>query len=174
MIGTTKFIKIDLNQFKLQLSCRPDIELSLHFNSPSRRFYLSVIALVINEMKKKDTSTSVLLQNHLDELILLNKTIGKGAGSSTKDHLLPRIYRKWKDVLPNLEKAPLFKIIGRKKRYDELMDKVYLFSEIEKDRWANLFEYMGSHENVRLRFAVDKLSLGWDDVYIVYGDSHGQ
>ena len=91
-----KSIRIDLNQFKLYLFCKPEIELTLHFNSPSRRFYLSVIALVINEMKKKEKITSVLLQNHLDELILLNKTIGAEAGSSKKEHLLPRIYRKWK------------------------------------------------------------------------------
>ena len=166
-----KSIRIDLNQFKLYLFCKPKIELTLHFNSPSRRFYLSVIALVINEMKKKEKITSVLLQNHLDELILLNKTVGAEAGSSKKEHLLPRIYRKWKDVLPDLENAPLFKVIGRKKRYDELMDKVYVFSEGEKDCWGNLFEYMGSHENVRLRFSIDKLSTSLEDVAIVYGES---
>jgi TolB-like protein/Flp pilus assembly protein TadD len=168
---TTKFLKIDLNQFKLHLYGKPEIEMTLHFNTPSRRFYLSVIALVINEMKKNNKVTSILLKNHLDELILLNKTVGEAAGSSKKGYLLPRIYRKWKDALPDLEKAPLFKIIGRKKKYDDLMDKVYIFSEEEKDYWANLFEYMGSHENVRLKFAIDKLSLNLDDVSIVYGES---
>ncbi|THB81500.1 MAG: tetratricopeptide repeat protein [Desulfobacteraceae bacterium] len=171
MVGTAKFIRIDLNQFMLQISCKPDIELNLHFNTPSRRFYLSVIALVINEMKKKNSSTSIPIQNHLDELALLNKTVGKEAGSSKREHLLPRIYRKWKDALPDLEKAPLFKIIGRKKRYDDSMDKVYLFSEKEKDNWANLFEYMGSHENVRLKFATDKLSIGLKDIKIIFGES---
>ena len=169
--ATTKFIKIDLNQFKLHLYCKPDIELTLYFNSPSRRFYLTVIALVINEMKKKDKITSIPLQNHFDELILLNKTVGEEAGSSKREYLLPRIYRKWKDAIPDLENAPLFKIIGRKKRYNDLMDKVYVFSEQEQDSWANLFEYMGSHENVRLKFSIDKLSLNLEDVVIVYGES---
>ncbi|MCK5311960.1 MAG: tetratricopeptide repeat protein, partial [Desulfobacteraceae bacterium] len=132
-----------------------------------------VIALVINEMKKKDKITSIPLQNHLDELILLNKTVGEEAGSSKREYLLPRIYRKWKDALPDLGKAPLFKIVGRKKRYDDLMDKVYVFREEEKDCWANLFEYMGSYENVRLKFAIDKLSVSLEDVAIVYGDSLG-
>lgn len=166
----TKPIRIDLNQFKIHLSCKSKIELTLHFNSPSRRFYLSVIALVVSEMKKKGNVKSVPLLKHIDELILLNKTVGKEAGSSNKKLLLPRIYRKWKDVLPDLENAPLFKIIGRKKRYDD-QEKVYIFSDEEKDCWANLFEYMGSHENVRLRFSIDKLSMGLDDINIIYDDS---
>jgi len=166
-----KYIKLDLKQFKLHISCKPDIEFTLHFNTPSRKFYLAVIALVINEMKKTKNTTSILLQNCLDELILLNITIGRKAGSLKKEHLLPRIYRKWKYALPDLEKAPLFQVVGKKKKYDDSMDKVYIFSETEKDCWANLFEYMGSHENVRLKFSLDKLSLDLADATIVYGNS---
>jgi hypothetical protein len=44
-------IKIDLNEFKLHIDLKKGTELTLHFNSPSRMFYLSVIALVVNEMK---------------------------------------------------------------------------------------------------------------------------
>ncbi len=164
-------IKIDLNEFKLHICLNPDTGLTLHFDTPSRKFYLAVIALVINEMKKKNSITSIPLQHHLDELVLLNKTIGKEAGSSKEELLLNRIYRKWKDALPDLENAPLFKVIGRKKRYDDSADKIYLFSEAEKDSWANLFDYMGSHKNVRLKFALNNLSLGLADTAIVYGDS---
>jgi hypothetical protein len=121
-------------------------------------------------MKKLARITSIPLQKHLDVLALLNKTVGMAAGSSKREHLLPRIYRKWKDALPDLENAPLFKVIGRKKRYDELMEKVYAFSEAEKDSWANLFEYKGSHENVRLRFSIDRLSASLEDVTILYGE----
>jgi len=167
---TTRFIKIDLNQFKLHLYLKPEAELTLHFDSPSRRFYLSVIALVVHEMKKRGKITAIPLQKRLDVLALLNKTIGASAGSSKKEHLLPRVYRKWKDALPDLENAPLFKVIGRKKRYDESMNKVYAFDEGEKDSWANLFEYKGSHENVRLRFSIDRLGASLDDVAIVYGE----
>jgi len=167
---TAKLIRIDLNQFKLHLHLIPGVEFTLHFDSPSRRFYLSVIGLVVHEMKKLGRITSIPLQKHLDVLALLNKTVGRAAGSSKREQLLHRIYRKWKDALPNLENAPLFKVIGRKKRYDELMDKVYAFSEAEKDRWANLFEYKGSHENVRLRFSIDRLNASLNDVAIVYGE----
>jgi len=164
-------IRIDLNQFKLHIDLKNKIELTLHFNSPSRRFYLSVIAFVVNEMKKRGKITSIPLEEHLDLLALLNESVGGSAGSSDKENLLPRIYRKWKDALPNLEDAPLFKVLGRKKEYDEGIGKTYQFTEAEKDSWANLFEYKGSEENVRLRFSIDKLGASLNDIVIIYEDS---
>jgi len=85
--------------------------------------------------------------------------------------LLSRIYGKWQHALPNLEEAPLFTVLGRKKGYEEGIGKTYSFTETEKDIWANLFEYKGSHENVRLKFAIDKIGATLDDVVIVYEDS---
>jgi hypothetical protein len=167
---TNRVIRIDLNEFKLHLRLRKTA-LTLHFNSPSRMFYLSVIALVVNEMKKLGKITSIPLGHLLDILALLNETIGDSAGSSDKENLLPRIYKKWKDALPDLEDAPLFKVLGRKKEYDDGIGKTYHFTEDEKDTWANLFEYKGSEENVRLRFAIDKIGAGLDDVDIIYENS---
>ena len=164
-------ITIDLNQFKLHIELKNRIELTLHFNSPSRRFYLSVIAFVVNEMKRQGKITSIPLEGHHDLLALLNETVGGSAGSSETENLLSRIYRKWQHALPNLEEAPLFMVLGRKKGYDEGIGKTYLFTETEKDIWANLFEYKGSHENVRLKFAVDKIGVSLDDVVIIYEDS---
>ena len=164
-------IRIDLNEFKLHLRLRNKTQLTLHFNSPSRRFYLSVIALVVNEMKKTGKIKSVSLQEHLDLLALLNESIGDAAGSSEKENLLPRIYRKWKNSLPNLEEAPLFKILGRKKEEgDGTIGKTYSFSDAEKDGWANLFEYMGSEENVRIKFAIDKIGVGLNETEIIFED----
>ena len=81
---------------------------------------------------------------------LLNESIGDAAGSSDKENLLPRIYRKWKNALPNLEEAPLFKVLGKKKEEeDEAIGKVYSFTDVEKDGWANLFDYMGSEEECK-------------------------
>ncbi len=85
--------------------------------------------------------------------------------------MLPRIYRKWKGALPNLEDAPLFKVLGREKEYGEGIGKTYPFTEAEKDSWANLFEYKGSEENVRLKFAIDKIGATLEDVVILYEDS---
>ena len=61
--------------------------------------------------------------------------------------------------MPDLENAPLFKIIGRKKSYEDASGRVYRFEEKIKDAWANLFEYSGSREKVRLWFAVEKLGI---------------
>ena len=165
-------IQIDLNEFKLLLHLKSRTQLTLHFNSPSRRFYLSVIALVVNEMKKSGKIKSIPLQEHLDLLVLLNETIGGAAGSSDKENLLHRIYRKWKDALPNLEEAPLFKVLGKKKEEgDGAIGKIYSFTDEEKDGWANLFDYMGSEENVRLKFAIDKIGVGLNETSIIFGDS---
>jgi TolB-like protein/Tfp pilus assembly protein PilF len=119
-------------------------------------------------MKRLGKITSVPLGPHLDLLALLNETVGGSAGSSDKENLLPRIYKKWKDALPDLEDAPLFKVLGRKKEYDEGMGKTYQFTEDEKDSWANLFEYKGSEENVRLRFSIDRLGASLNDIAINY------
>ncbi len=165
-------LQIDLNEFKLFLYPRGQSQLTLHFNSPSRRFYLAVIALVVNEMKRLGKIRSIPLQEHTELLGLLNETIGGAAGSSDKENLLHRIYRKWKDALPNLEEAPLFKVLGRKKEErDGETGKTYSFSDAEKDGWANLFEYVGSEENVRLKFAIDKIGVSLEESSITFGDS---
>ncbi len=161
-------IKIDLSQFKLHIHLKHKTELTLHFDSPSRRFYLSVIAFVVNEMKKSGKIASIPLAEHMSLIALLNETVGGSAGSSEKEILLPRIYRKWKDALPDLENGPLFKVIGRKKELEDGVGKTYHFTEAEKDSWANLFEYRGSQENVRLRFSIDKLGASLDDIVIIY------
>jgi TolB-like protein len=173
MMGNAKHhpITIDLNQFRLHIDLKNRIEVTLHFNSPSRKFYLSVIAFVVSEMKRLGEITSIPLERHNDLLALLNETIGGSAGSSEKENLLPRIYRKWQQALPNLEEAPLFKVVGRKKEFDEGIGKTYPFTEAEKDNWANLFEYKGSEEHVRLRFSIDRIGASLDDVDIVYEDS---
>jgi TolB-like protein/Flp pilus assembly protein TadD len=163
-------IRIDLNQFKMHINVPERLNVSLHFASPSRKFYLSLIALVVREMKRQERITSIPLNQHHDLLALLNETVGGGAGSSNIEQLLPRIYRKWKNALPDLEHGPLFKVLGRSKEYEDAVGKTYAFSEDEKDLWANLFEYKGSQEHVRLRFSVDKLGAVLDDVAIVYGE----
>ena len=172
LTGNTKFhaVIIDLNEFKLHIALKNRIELTLHFNSPSRRFYLSVIALVVNEMKREGKITSIPLERHHDLLALLNETIGGSAGSSETETMLSRIYGKWRHALPNLEEAPLFMVLGRKKGYEEGIGKTYSFTETEKDNWANLFEYKGSHENVRLKFAIDNIGASLNDVEIIYED----
>jgi len=167
-IATLPPIAIDLDEFKLRLAVRKRIELTLLFHSPSRKFYLSLIAFVVNEMKKAGKVTHIPLERHHELLALLNDTIGGSVGSSEKRALLQRIYVKWQNALPNLEEAPLFTILGRKKGYEEGTGKSYRVTETEKDAWANLFEYQGSHQNSRLKFAVDRIGASLDDIAIRY------
>jgi len=42
-------IQIDLKEFKLHLHLKGRTHLTLHFNSPSRRFYPSVIVLLLTK-----------------------------------------------------------------------------------------------------------------------------
>jgi adenylate cyclase len=170
-VNSIPSIQIDLNEFKLRLDFKNKPPLTLHFDSPSRRFYLSLIALVVHEMKKSSKIKTITLQDHFELLVLLNESIGGGAGSSNRVNLFHRIYTKWKIALPNLEEAPLFKVLGRKKEEaDGAVGKVYSFTDAEKDGWANLFEYIGSEENVRLKFAVDKLGGGLEETSIIFGN----
>ena len=165
-------IQIDLNEFKLHLRPESRTRLTLCFNSPSRRFYLSLIAMVISEMKKLGKIESIPLQEHLGLLVLLNESIGGLAGSSARENLLRRIYWKWKGALPNLEEAPLFKVLGKKKEERKgNIGKIYSFTDAEKDEWANLFEYKGGERDVRLKFAVDKIGVSLNETSIIFGDS---
>ena len=120
-------------------------------------------------MRKSDNVRAVPLEDHAGVLALLNETIGGSAGSSKIEKLLPRIYRKWKDTLPDLENAALFKVIGTKKGFDDTSGKIYRFDTKTKDAWANLFEYKGSLQKVKLRFSVERLGIGLEDVVIDYG-----
>jgi adenylate cyclase len=169
-----KLIRFDLDQFKLHIKINDNFELSLHFDSPSRRFYFTVMALVVHEMQKLGSITSIPMEEHYELLTLLNETVGDSAGSSKKKALIPRIYKKWKSALPDLENAPLFRVLGKTKEYGDATGRTYRFSEEEKDRWANLFEYKGSREKVRLRFSMDKLGASLDDVVITYMEDRNQ
>jgi adenylate cyclase len=167
---TNHSIIIDLNQFKFHIKIKDRIETTLYFDSPSRKFYLSVIAFLVYRMIKTGKIQSVPLEEHLSLLAVLNETIGGSAGSSEKENLLPRIYRKWKSALPDLEGAPLFKVVGKKRGYDEATRKTYCFTDMEKDVWSNLFDYKGSEQHVRLKFAIDAIGVPLADVVIIYNE----
>ncbi len=164
-----KAIQIDLDQFILQLNIPGLMRLTLQFDTPSRRFYLSLIALVVEQMKQAGKISFVPLDPYVEILALLNETVGASAGSSQKKNMIPRIYRKWKDALPDLENAPLFKVAGRKKGYDESAEKTYRFDDHIKDAWANLFAYRGSRQNLSLQLSLDRLGVSLEDISIVYG-----
>jgi adenylate cyclase len=159
-------VRIDLSRFQLHVCLGGRRTLILHFNTASRRFYLSVIAFLVDRMKRAGKIRPVALQDHVDLIALLNETVGESAGSSDRRNLLGRIYRKWRTALPNLEDAPLFRVLGRAKSEEGSFVELRAVTEAERDLWANLFEYKGSDENVRLRFSVDRIGLGPEDVLV--------
>lgn len=161
-------IRIDLSSFKLHVCLKPGRAFTLHFNTPSRRFYLSLIAFLVSRMKRSGQITSVALEEHLDLLALLNETVGESAGSSGRENLLGRVYRKWRSALPDLENTPLFRVLARTRAGETGGGKPPSFTEAERDLWANLFEYAGSEDHVRLRFSIDRIGLGLDDVRIAW------
>jgi hypothetical protein len=78
---TTNFIKIDLNQFKLHLYLKQEAELTLHFDTPSRRFYLSVIGTRQNHIHTPSGTTRrarIAQQNSWS----ISRIIKKGAFAS--------------------------------------------------------------------------------------------
>jgi len=166
-----KAIQIDLDQFTLQLNIPGLMHLTLQFDTPSRRFYLSLIALVVEQMKQAGKISFVPLDPYVEILALLNETVGASAGSSEKKSMMLRIYRKWKDALPDLENAPLFKVAGRKKGYEEGAEKTYRFDDHIKDAWANLFAYRGSRQWrwCHILHSVEKFPYEYDPEYTLSG-----
>ena len=162
MNGLKKKLLIDLDNYKLNLHIN-NYKLNLHFDSESRRFYLAVIALIVHEMIMKNEFCFLKMDKLIRFLALFNETIGGSAGSSERSRLLKRLYRKWKGDLSNLERARLFRIIGKIKQ-----NRSYDIDEKINDDWAGLFEYNGSEENVSLRFSIDKLGIKLNEVSIIF------
>jgi len=56
-------LQIDLEQYKLHVNIPGGMALSLQFDTPSRRFYLSVMALVVDRMKQAGNGSFVPRKN---------------------------------------------------------------------------------------------------------------
>ena len=85
-------IKLDLATHKVLLHFQDRKEpLAIHFDKPARRFYFSLIALVVNEMKNRDKPEFIHIRKHektlklpwlhiLIALVPEHDGIGVGAG----------------------------------------------------------------------------------------------
>ena len=109
-------VRIDLNEFKLHIHFKDKMALSLHFNTPSRKFYLSLIALVVMEMKKRGKVVPISLEEHLDVLALLNETVGGSAGSSEEGEPPAPDLPEMEACPPQPGGGPAFQGPGREKR----------------------------------------------------------
>ncbi len=169
---TLQSIQCDLDAFKITLEFHNSIPpLIVHFDTPSRRFYFSVIVLIITEMKKQDRSGFVHIHRHQDILTRLDTSLSGKNASKHVDGMWAKINMAWRHRLPDLESAALFKVLDREliSPYEKGGKYRYQCSEAECDAWASLF---GHDENNkwRFKFAFDAASIGLNDISLTLGD----
>ncbi|MFZ0613935.1 MAG: hypothetical protein WAM73_16970 [Desulfobacterales bacterium] len=165
-------IQCDLAAYKIALQFHgSELPLVIHFDTPSRRFYFSVIVLIIVEMKKRPKPGYVYIHRHQDVLTLLDKSLSGKNASEHLDGMWAKIKMAWRHRLPELESAALFKVLDRDlvSPYEKGGKYRYQCSEAECDAWASLFGY-DENNTWRFKFTVDSASVGLDDISITLGD----
>ena len=166
-------IKFDLVEYRITLQF-PGVKapLVVHFDTPSRRFYFSVIALIITEMKKRGRPEFIHIRRHQKILTQLDQYLSGKNASKHPEGMWAKINMAWRHRLPDLESAALFKVLDRDliSPYEKGGKYRYQCSEAECDAWASLFSY---HEDNkwRYKFAFDSASVGLDEISLTLGDS---
>ena len=107
-------IDIDLSTYKVLLHFQNNKEpILLHFDTPSRRFYFALIALIVTEMKNLGKPRFIHIRNKENTLKLLDNSVSGQNASKTVDGMWDKIRKAWRYKLPDLETATLFKILKR-------------------------------------------------------------
>jgi len=169
-------IKIDLEQFKIHLGFKNSSpSLVVHFNTPSRKFYFSLIALIVHEMQQQSSPGFVYIRKH--ELLLksLDDVLAGPYASKNIDGMWEKIRKAWHYSLPNLEEAAHFKIEGRDlvPPFEKGGKYHYECSENGADIWAGFFGVDEITNKWRFKVAVDDAELGIGDIVLVYGNERG-
>ena len=165
-------IKFDLVEYRITLQFPGGkAPLVVHFDTPSRRFYFSVIALIITEMKKRGRPEFIHIRRHQKILTQLDQYLSGKNASKHPEGMWAKINMAWRHRLPDLESAALFKVLDRDliSPYEKGGKYRYQCSEAECDAWASLFSY---HEDNkwRYKFAFDSASVGLDEISLTLGD----
>ena len=169
--GKLESIKVDLTTFKVLLYFRNHQEpLVIYFDKPARRFYFSLIALVVTEMKSLDKPGFIHIRKHEKTLKLLDDSLAGEKASKTVEGMWDKIRKAWHYTLPDLETGNHFKIVGRDliRPYERGGKYRYDCSEDESDTWATLFE-CDENNPWRFKFAIDLISLSLNDISIISG-----
>ena len=165
-------IILDLDTYKvlLHFQNRKD-PLVIHFDKPARRFYFSLIALVVTEMKNLDKSEFIHIRKHEKTLKLLDNSLAGPNASKTVKGMWEKIRKAWRHRLPGLETAVFFKVVDRNliSPYEKGGKYRYDCSDDECDIWANLFGY-DENNPWRFKFAIDSASLSLNDISVTLGD----
>ena len=170
-MNRVKHIDIDLNAFKIALRFQNAKDpLILHFDTPSRKFYLSLIALIVQEMKQQDQPGFVYIRKHENLLKLMDDTLAGSNASGTIDGMWEKIRKAWHYSLPNLEEAANFRIENRDQiaPYEKGGKYLYECTEEECDIWASLFGVDDITNKWRFRFAPDSILLSVDDICLTF------
>ena len=164
-------IELDLETCKVLLYFQDQEEpLLIQFDTPSRRFYFSLIALVVAEMKNMGKPGFIHIRKHEKILKLLDNSLAGQHASKTVDGMWGKINQAWFHRLPDLEKAAHFKVLEREliPPHEKGGKYRYECSDEECDTWASLFAYDETNK-WRFKFANDLASTNLDDISLILG-----
>lgn len=157
-------IDCDLSDYKISLHFHDSRDpLVVHFDTPSRRFHFSVIALIIHEMKKKNQPDFIYIRRFQDLLQRLDQRLsGKNASKNTEG-MWAKINMAWRHRLPDLEAGALFKILNRDliPPYEKGGKYRYECPDEQCDIWTSLFGY-DENNKWRYRFAIDSTAVDFN------------
>jgi TolB-like protein/Flp pilus assembly protein TadD len=165
-------IELDLGTHKVLLHFQDRKEpLAIHFDKPARRFYFSLIALVVTEMKNRDKPESIHIRKHENTLKLLDDSLAGKNASKTAKGMWDKIRKAWRYKLPDLEAGTHFKIVERSliPPYEKGGKYRYECSDEECNIWANLFDH-DENNPWRFKFAIDSASLSLNDISLILGE----
>jgi TolB-like protein len=122
-------------------------------------------------MKKQGRPGFVHMPRHKDILTLLDKSLSGKKASEHVEGMWAKINMAWRNRLPDLEAAALFKILDRElvSPYEKGGKYRYQCSEEECDVWAGLFGY-DENNKWRYKFAFDSASVGLNDISVMLGN----
>ncbi len=165
-------INLDLRTYKILLHFQTQSDpLVIHFDKPARRFYFSLIALVVTEMKNLDKADFIHIRKHKSILKLLDNSLAGQYTSKTETGMWDKVRKAWRYTLPDLETGTLFKVLERNliPPYEKGGKYRYDCSDDECDIWANLFGY-DENNPWRFKFAIDSASISLNDISVTLGD----
>ena len=165
-------IQCDLDEYKITIEFHGQkAPLVVHFDTPSRRFYFSIIALIITETKKQGKPGFVHIRRHQSLLALLDRSLSGKNASEHVEGMWAKIKMAWRNRLPDLESAALFKVLDRDliSPYEIGGKYRYQCSEEECDVWVTLFSY-DENNKWRFKFAFDSAFVGLNDISVTLGN----
>jgi len=171
LLSQVQGISLDLTTYKVQLHFSHRKEpLVVFFDTQARRFYFSVIALIVHEMKKKGRIDFLSIRKYEKILKLLDGFLAGKNASRTVKSMWDKVRKAWRYTLPDLATAALFKVLDKSRisPVEKGGKYRYVCSEEECDVWANLFDYDESNP-WKLKFAIDSVGVGLDDVTLAFG-----